>query len=62
MHDSKLALGIGLVAALAGLAGCAKIRYPNYYLLSVNAPSSTGRTISPLRPVAVRQFGSPPFL
>ena len=62
MRDSKLALGIGIVAAIAGLAGCAKIRYPNYYLLNVPAPLSTGRTMSLLSPVAVRQFGSPAFL
>jgi uncharacterized lipoprotein YmbA len=62
MRDSKLALVIGVVAALACLAGCAKIRYPNYYLLSVPAPSSAGRTIPLLGPVAVRQFGSPEFL
>ena len=60
--SSKLALGIGVVAALAGLAGCAKIRYPNYYLLNIPAPLSTGRTVPPLSPVAVRQFGSPAFL
>lgn len=62
MRESKLALGIGVAAALAGLAGCAKIRYPNYYLLNVPAPSSAGRTMPLLSPVAVRQFGSPAFL
>jgi uncharacterized lipoprotein YmbA len=62
MRDSKLALSIGIAAALAGLAGCAKIRYPNYYLLNVPAPLSTGRTTPLLNPVAVRQFGSPAFL
>jgi len=59
---SNLALGIGVVAALAGLAGCAKIRYPNYYLLNVPAPSSAGHTASLLGPAAVRQFASPAFL
>ena len=62
MRHSKRALGIGFAAALACLAGCAKIRYPNYYLLSVPAPLSTGRTVSLLSPVAVRQFASPTFL
>ncbi|HUL51965.1 MAG TPA: ABC-type transport auxiliary lipoprotein family protein [Opitutaceae bacterium] len=59
---SNLALGIGVVAALAGLAGCAKIRYPNYYLLNVPAPSPAGHTASLLGPVAVRHFASPAFL
>ena len=59
---SKLKLVIGVGAALVGLAGCAKIRYPSYYLLNVPAPSSTGGAVSLLHPVAVRQFGSPAFL
>jgi len=63
MRHSKLALGIGVAVALACLAGCAKVRYPNYYLLNVPAASSsTGRKTPLLGPVAVRQFGSPPFL
>jgi uncharacterized lipoprotein YmbA len=62
MRDSKLALRIGIAAAIAGLAGCAKIRYPSYYLLNVPPPSSTARALSPLNPVAVRQFSAPAFL
>ena len=62
MRDSKLALLIGIAAALACLAGCAKIRYPNYYLLNVPAPRSAGRPTPLLGQVAVRQFGSPAFL
>ena len=62
MRHSKLALGIGVATALAGLAGCAKIRYPNYYLLSVPAPVPNGRTTPHLGALAVRQFVSPAFL
>ena len=62
MRDSKLSVGIGVVATLASLAGCAKIKYPNYYLLNVPTPSPAGHTASLLGPVAVRQFASPAFL
>ena len=62
MRHSKLALGMCVAAALTGVAGCAKIRYPNYYLLNVPASSSTGRATPTLGPVAVRQFVSPGFL
>jgi len=61
MLHSKLTL-ICVAAAFSGLAGCAKIRYPDYYLLNVPAPRSTARTTPLLGPVAVRQFGSPVFL
>ena len=61
MH-SKRGLVIGVVVALVGLAGCAKIRYPSYYVLNVPPPSPTGRALSLLNPVAVRQFSSPAFL
>jgi hypothetical protein len=53
---------ICVAAALAGLAGCAKIRYPDYYLRNASAPRSAARTTPLLGPVAVLQFGTSVFL
>jgi len=62
MLNSRLVAGLGVAAALAGLAGCAKIRYPDYYLLNAPAPRSPSSRTPHLGPVAVRQFASPEFL
>jgi uncharacterized lipoprotein YmbA len=62
MPRSKLILGIAVTVALVSFPGCGKIRYPNYYVLNVPAPSSTARTTPLLGPIGVRQFGSPRFL
>ena len=62
MRYSKVTLGIGITVVAAGCAGCAKIRYPNYYTLHIPAPVTASRTTPPLGPIAVRQFGSPGFL
>src|SRR5580704_10444687 len=56
MYNSKL--GIGLIAALICLIGCAgTIRYPNYYVL--NVPASVPAKVAPktiLGSAAVREF------
>ncbi len=64
MRSSKLLLAMGLMAALASLAGCAgKIRYPSYYLLNLPTPVSAANRPSPiLGSVAVREFSAPEFL
>ncbi|MCU1338118.1 MAG: hypothetical protein JWO19_3699 [Bryobacterales bacterium] len=62
MRDSRLVLAIGLLAALATLAGCAgRTRYPTYYILNVPPPLS-GRSQPILGSVAVREFSAPAFL
>jgi len=49
--------------AVASLTSCAKIRYPNYYVLTVPMPPSPDRRAAPtLGSVAVQQFGAPGFL
>ena len=49
--------------ALAGLGGCAKIRYPNYYVLNVPKPASRAPESAPASgTVAVREFRAPQYL
>ena len=64
MRNSELMCAIGLITALATLAGCAgKIRYPSYYVLNVPAPLSASDRPKPiLGSVAVREFSAPAFL
>lgn len=64
MDRLKLTFSLGLLTALAGLAGCGgKIRYPNYYVLTVPAPPSANARPKPLLgSVAVREFSAPGFL
>jgi len=64
MRNSKLMCAIGLITALASLAGCAgKIRYPSYYVLNVPAPFSASDRRKPLLgSVVVREFSAPAFL
>lgn len=63
MYRGRLILTCVFVVAVGCLTGCAKIRYPNYYVLNVPAPPSPGsRTARPLGSVAVRQFSAPGFL
>jgi hypothetical protein len=62
MH-SRLGLVFGVVAALVGLAGCAKKSgTPVTTCLMFLPPRLPGRAPSLLNPVAVRQFSSPAFL
>jgi len=63
MHNSKRMLGIGLLGALS-LVGCGgKIRYPNYYVLSVPASVPAANRSAPiLGSVGVREFDAPRFL
>jgi ABC-type uncharacterized transport system auxiliary subunit len=60
----NLRLVIALTAAFGSLLGCAgKIRYPNYYVLSVPTPVSAKEPPKAiLGPVAVRDFTAPSFL
>jgi uncharacterized lipoprotein YmbA len=64
MCNSKPMFAIGLITALATLAGCAgKIRYPSYYVLNVPAPlSASDQPKLILGSVAVREFSAPAFL
>lgn len=64
MHNPKLKRVIGLMTALASLAGCAgKVRYPSYYVLNVPAPDSINDRPKPmLGSVAIREFRAPGFL
>jgi uncharacterized lipoprotein YmbA len=64
MRNSELMCAIGLMTALATLAGCAgKIRYPSYYVLNVPAPlSASDQPKLILGSVAVREFSAPAFL
>jgi ABC-type uncharacterized transport system auxiliary subunit len=62
MRVARWTLAIGL-AGVVTLAGCAKIRYPNYYVLNVPEPPSLVSAGAPaLGSVAVRQFSAPGIL
>jgi len=54
------------IAALIGfltLGGCAKIRYPDYYVLNLPNPVSASRGSGPISAtVAVREFRAPQYL
>src|SRR5262249_7547497 len=64
MNNAKLRFAIGLIAALVSLAGCAgKVRYPNYYVLSLPTPAGAAMQSAPaFGPAAVREFSAPGFL
>jgi len=64
MQHLKTIFPLGLLTALVGIAGCGgKIRYPNYYVLTVPAPPSANVRPKPLLgSVAVREFSAPGFL
>jgi len=63
MYKRKSVSAIGLLGVLLNLAGCGgKIRYPNYYVLSLPAPPEPTRTTPILGSVAIREFAAPGFL
>ncbi len=63
MRDSRTILVIGLLIVLASLVGCAgKIRYPNYYVLTVPAAVVNVQPKPILGSVAVREFSAPRYL
>ena len=63
MHLARLALAFVFAVAVGSLTSCAKIRYPNYYVLNVPVLSSPGSGAAPSwGSVAVRQFSAPGFL
>ena len=62
MRRSGQAFGIGIAAVVAGLSGCAKIRYPSYYVLTLPAPVVSTDRKPILGSVAVRQFTAPGYL
>ncbi len=63
MRNLNLKYIFGLMTALVSLAGCAKIRYPSYYVLKLPAPVPTPGPAAPiLGSVAVREFEAPRFL
>ena len=52
-----------LLIALMALGGCAKVRYPEYYVLNLPNPVSTSRDSGPIpASVAVREFRAPQYL
>lgn len=52
-----------LVIAFMTLGGCAKVRYPNYYVLNLPNPVSASRDSGPIPAnVAVREFRAPQYL
>lgn len=51
-----------MLALLPALAGCARVRYPRYYTLSVPAPPDPPAPESVRTSIAVRQFQSPVYL
>lgn len=63
MCDLRTTPPLGPLAALVGPCGCGKIRYPNYYVLNVPAPSSAKIPPKPLPGfAAVRESSAPGFL
>jgi len=54
---------IPLSIALLALAGCAGVRYPNYYTLNIPNPVSASRTAAPISgTVVVQEFRAPAYL
>jgi uncharacterized lipoprotein YmbA len=52
-----------LLTAFMALGGCAKVRYPDYYVLNLPNPVSASRDSGPIpASVAVRQFRAPQYL
>ena len=52
-----------LVIAFMTLGGCAKVRYPDYYVLNLPNPVSASRDSGPIpASVAVREFRAPQYL
>ena len=52
-----------LLIAFMALAGCAKARYPNYYVLNLSNPVSVSRDSGAIPvSVAVREFRAPQYL
>lgn len=63
MRKSRIAPAIGLTAVIVSLAGCAGVKYPNYYVLNLPAPPPAATGPAPvLGSVAVREFDAPSFL
>jgi hypothetical protein len=60
MRESTIAARlIGFMA----LGGCAKVRYPDYYVLNLPNPVSASRDSGPIPArIAVREFRAPPYL
>src|SRR5580700_1570673 len=59
MRKTKIAALIGFVT----LGGCAKVRYPDYYVLNLPNPVSASRGSGPIpATVAVREFRAPQYL
>jgi uncharacterized lipoprotein YmbA len=60
MMKSKLAV---LLVVFIALGGCAKVRYPDYYVLSLPSPVSASGNSGPIAAsVAVREFRAPQYL
>ena len=60
MRKSKIA---ALLIAFLALGGCAKVRYPNYYVLNLPNPVSVSRDSGAIPvSVAVREFRAPQYL
>lgn len=54
---------IAVMIAFMTLGGCAKVRYPDYYTLSLPHPISVSRDSRPIpASVAVREFRAPEYL
>jgi uncharacterized lipoprotein YmbA len=52
-----------LLTAFMALGGCAKVRYPDYYVLNLPNPVSASRDSGPIpASVAVREFRAPQYL
>jgi uncharacterized lipoprotein YmbA len=52
-----------LLIAFMALGGCAKVRYPDYYMLNLPNPVSASRDSGPISAsVAVREFRAPQYL
>jgi ABC-type uncharacterized transport system auxiliary subunit len=60
MRKSTIA---ALLTVFMALGGCAKVRYPDYYVLNLPNPASASRYSEPIpASVAVREFRAPQYL
>src|SRR5579859_6810521 len=60
---SRNVFAVGLAFGLITSISCAKIRYPDYYVLNAPAPPSSNRIHGPVAgTLAVREFRAPVFL